>query len=607
MILAGVAVYANSFAGVFVFDDTVQIVQNERIRDLSNLSAVLSGRRPVVDLSLAINYAIGQLDPVGYHAVNIAIHVVAGLMLYGVIRRTLMLANVQKHAGALSPWLPLAAALIWVVHPLQTQSVTYVVQRAESFTGLFYLLTLYCVVRGMQSPRSARWFVAAVVSCALGMGCKAVMVTAPLAVLLFDRVFTGHSFRELFRRRWALYAGLAATWSILWVTGVAAGVLDRSRAEVTVGFGYGGISPIEYGLTQFGVLVHYLRLSFWPHPLCLDYNWPVARTVGEIALPALVILALLGGTLWALVKRPWLGFIGAWFFIILAPTSTVIPIKDTLFEHRMYLPLAAVVVLTVIGVHALLDRTVSAPGTRRLLATALVVMATVALGCGTIARNRVYHSAESLWRDIAAVRPDNARAFENLGTVLMVEGRIHEAIPMYQRAVALDPDFVSARNNLANALAQTGRLEEAVDHYSEVLRVKPFHPDAHINRAHALDRWGRTEEAIKAYRAAARIDPTKVTREFLARVHANLGGVLGNQNDFDGAIAEYREAVRLRPEYDFAHYWWGVLLVQQGQLDEAIEHFHKTLEINPEHRGARQALEQVLAQKQQMSADQQYP
>ncbi|MGD2109976.1 MAG: tetratricopeptide repeat protein [Phycisphaerae bacterium] len=601
IIIAGAAVYANSFDGVFVFDDSVHIVQNERIVDLSDLPKVLSGKRPVVDLSLAVNYAVGELEPTGYHAVNLAVHLLAALALYGVINQTLRLGTVRKRFGSLSPWLPLAVSVIWVVHPLQTQSVTYVVQRAESMMGLFYLATLYCVVRGTKSRRSLVWYVAAVASCGLGMGCKAVMVSAPIVTLLFDRLLITGSFKETLRSRWALYVGLFATWAVLWLTGIGPGVLDPARRGATVGFGFHGMTPIEYGLTQFGVLVHYLRLSLWPHPLCLDYGWPIARTAIRIVPPALIILVLLAGTVFALIRRPWLGFFGVWFFAVLAPTSTVIPIKDTLFEHRMYLPLAAVVVLVVALVHAVLGRMVAEKPKRRAVASVLVTVVCLALGAKTIARNRVYHTAERLWRDVAATRPNNARAFENLGTVLMVNNRIEDAIPEYQRAVALDPDFVSAQCNLANALSQTGKFEDAIRHYDEVLRVDPFHPDANINRAHALDRSGHVDEAIEAYEAAAALDPASVSPEFLARVHANLASVLANQGELDGAVVSYREAVRLNPDYALAYYWWGVVLFKQGRLDEAIARFNKTLSLEPTHAGARRRLEQALEQKSRLA------
>ncbi|MGB2987435.1 MAG: glycosyltransferase family 39 protein, partial [Phycisphaerae bacterium] len=223
LVLSGLIVYLNSFAGVFIFDDTVHILESERIRHLWPPWDLLARRRPTLELSLAVNYAIGGLGVWGYHAFNLAVHVLAGLTLFGIARRTLMHERCRDRLGQASHWLALTIALIWLVHPLQTQSVTYIIQRSESLMGLFYLLTLYCVIRGAESPLRYRWYLAAVIACALGMGSKAVMVTAPLVVLLYDRVFLSPSFSEAFRKRWGLYSGLAANWGILAACGVVQG------------------------------------------------------------------------------------------------------------------------------------------------------------------------------------------------------------------------------------------------------------------------------------------------------------------------------------------------------------------------------------------------
>lgn len=251
---AGLAAYANSFQGPFLFDDIGHIVQNERIRDLWSPAGYLATRRPVVALSLAVNYAISEYRVWSYHAFNIGVHVLAGLTLFGIVRRTLERnslleagvspagcrpayvsprgrkpaarraetenalrhARVPSPAGAPASWFALATAAIWVVHPLQTQSVSYTVQRGEALMGLFYLLTIYAVLRGADSAKRSRWwYAAAVVTSALGMGSKAVMVTAPVVVLLFDRTLIAGSFLEAWRRRWGLYVGLVASWSVL--------------------------------------------------------------------------------------------------------------------------------------------------------------------------------------------------------------------------------------------------------------------------------------------------------------------------------------------------------------------------------------------------------
>ena len=353
IIAAGVLVYLNSFAGVFIYDDLREIVGNRRIRGFDGLW----GSRPVVMFTLALNYAVGGLDVRGYHLLNLVVHLLAGLTLFGVVRRVAGLPQFREVSGRRASLFALATALIWVVHPLQTESVTYIIQRAESLMGLFYLLTLYCVVRGATSSRSAPWYACAVLACALGMGSKPVMITAPIVVLLFDRAFLAGSFADVFRSRWRLYAGLAVTWGVLLGTGIVAVMLDVSpQRPTTAGFGYEGATPLTYLLTQAGVLEHYLKLCFWPRPLCLDYAWPLASTAGAIVGPVLLIGGLFAASVFAWRRYPWLGFLGLAFFAVLAPTSSIVPFAHASFEHRMYLPLAAIVLIAVVSVHYVLER-----------------------------------------------------------------------------------------------------------------------------------------------------------------------------------------------------------------------------------------------------------
>src|SRR5713101_2931613 len=197
LVALGVAAYANSFRGAFLLDDLLRISESARIRNLSSPWQVVAGTsRPFLYLSLAVNWSLGALDVRGYHAVNLAVHLLAGLALFGIVRRMLESARLKARYGSAAPWLALAVAAIWLVHPLQTGAVTYVIQRGESLMGLCYLLTLYCGIRGSQSPAPQRWFVLAIGACALGMASKEVMVTAPLMMLLYDRVFLSTSFGE---------------------------------------------------------------------------------------------------------------------------------------------------------------------------------------------------------------------------------------------------------------------------------------------------------------------------------------------------------------------------------------------------------------------------
>ncbi len=218
VIVVGLIAYSNSFNGVFILDDLLHIVGNTRIQHLWPPWDVMAHRsRPVVELSLAINYALGGLNPWGYHAFNLAVHLLAGLALLGIVRRMLQSDRFQGRYTRTAPWLAAAVATIWVVHPLQTESVTYIIQRAESLMGLFFLVTLYCTIRGAHSSRPRAWYTAAVCACLLGMGSKEVMVSAPILVLLYDRLFLAASFKDIVRKRWPLYVSLAATWLVLGV------------------------------------------------------------------------------------------------------------------------------------------------------------------------------------------------------------------------------------------------------------------------------------------------------------------------------------------------------------------------------------------------------
>jgi protein O-mannosyl-transferase len=510
--VAGILAYLDSFRGVFLFDDLQSIVENPAIRSLAAAARDLGGtERPLVTLSLALNHAMSGMNVWSYHGLNLIIHLLAGLALFAVIDSTLLTPRLRGTPWQSARWLAFVVALIWVVHPLQTESVTYLIQRGESMMGLFYLLALYGVIRGARSSRPAAWYAAAVVACALGMGTKAIMITAPVVVLIYDRVFLSNSLLDALRRRWPLYLGLAGTWLVLVATGIASGILDPTQRQgLTVGLGYRGSTPLQYALTQPGVIVHYLELSLWPHPLCLDYWWPLARTAHDIVPPLVAVALLLGLTIASFWRWPPMGFVGAWFFVVLAPTSSVIPIQDPAFEHRMYLPLAAVIIVVVVGLERALGRLVRARSGRR--AVAVVAITAVAVACitATHSRNQDYESPLVMWANVVKTSPSNPRAHTDLGKALAESGRIDEAIRHLQTAIRLRPSYFPAHNNLGNALAAQGKAEKAIPHFRETIRLKPDYVEAHNNLGAALAQTGRIEEAIAELRRTLELDPRNV-------------------------------------------------------------------------------------------------
>ncbi|MCY2932260.1 MAG: hypothetical protein NTV86_22745 [Planctomycetota bacterium] len=293
IVAAGAGAWCNSFQGPFLFDDEGAIVANPTIRRLWPIGPVLTPpaqgqaaqRRPVANVSLAIDYAISGLDVWSYHATNLAVHLLAGLTLLGVVRRTLDSPRLRVRFGGHSLGLATTVAGLWVLHPLQTEAVTYVIQRTEVLAGLFYLLTLYAVIRGAHSPTPRRWYAAAVAACLLAMGSKESAVSAPLVVLLYDRLFLGERWAQVWGRRWGLYAGLAATWGLVLV-------LVPHGQEGTQIFGVAQ-ARTQYARAQGEAVVRYLAFGrpgwSWTMAPAPRRTWPVPfptwRSSGRSWLP----------------------------------------------------------------------------------------------------------------------------------------------------------------------------------------------------------------------------------------------------------------------------------------------------------------------------------
>jgi len=515
LLAAGLAAYHNSLDGPFIFDDLRSIRDNPHIRHLWPVADAISAPRksalngrPVPSLSFAVNYALGGLNVRGYHTLNLAIHLASALLVYGLVRRTLSEGVLRERYRDVAARLATAVALIWMIHPLLTESVTYIVQRTELLMGFFLLGTLYCFLRALRSSRPRIWFVAAVGSCALGMGCKEVMVVAPLLLFLYDRCFIAGSFRRAWQERWKLHASLAATWLIL-----APLVIHGQSRTGPASMFLEALTPWSYAKTQCGVILHYLRLSAWPSPLVLDYeDWPVAGSLLSILPAALSIVGLLVATLWALRAFPVWGFLGAWFFLILAPTSSFLPIlTEVAAERRMYLPLLAVVLVLVLLVHEALRRFANQQGwrppARGTIGTALFVAVSASLGFATISRNADYGSELAIWGDTVAKRPSNARARHNLGFALGNVGRLEEAMAQYGEAIRLKPDYANVHFNMGVTRAVQGRFRDAIPHYREAVRLEPGYTAAHHGLGNALVELGGLEEAIGHHREAVRIKP----------------------------------------------------------------------------------------------------
>jgi tetratricopeptide (TPR) repeat protein len=567
---AAIAAYWNGLSGPFVFDDLPSIVENPTIRHLQEIGAVLrpphevgltvSGR-PMLNLSFALNYWLSDRNPWSYHVLNLVIHFLAALTLFGIVRRTLQQPTLRARFGAGAFPVALATAVLWMLHPLQTESVTYVSQRAESLMGLSYLLTVYLSLRDLESPRPSFWSALAVAAGLLGMATKEVMASVPVIVLLYDRTFVAGSFRTAWQRRRRFYLALAATWLLLGYL-----VVSSANRGGTAGFGTEA-SWWAYALTQCRAVVHYLQLSVWPHPLVFDYGTAVVNRVGEVWPEALGLLLLATSVMIALWRQPPLGFLGAWFFAILAPSSSVVSVStQTAAEHRMYLPLAAVIALAVVALHAL-------PGRSRTLLVGLVAFSFAML---TVRRNADYRTDYSLWENTIAWCPTNPRAYTSLGNAYARDGLWLKAIPLYEHAVHMQPDFALAHNNLGAALSRAGRTAEALAQYEEADRLMTGDPDIEFNVGCAYLQANRLPAAITHLAAALR------SRPGFAAAENNLGEALARVGRPEEAFAHFGTAVRLQPNNVEALLNWGNALVQANRLPDAATRYQEALRLKPD-------------------------
>jgi len=584
--LAALAAYHHTFAVPFVFDDEQSIVHNPSIRSLTTAlqppggwGFTVSGR-PVLNLSLALNHAISGTGVWSYHAFNLLIHVAAGLALFGLVRRTLhQPIMAQTFAGREWP-VALAVALLWTLHPLQTESVTYVIQRAESLIGLCYIFTLYAVLRAATAPGTRTWPVVAVAACALGMATKEVMVTAPVVAVLFDRTFLAGSLRAAWAQRRGLYLALGATWLLLgWLVLSAGGDRGGTYALTPAAFA-------SYWLTQFEAITRYLWLAVWPSPLIFEYG--VTRGVRWTeALPyAVPVVALGTATLWALVRRPVAGFLGATFFLVLAPTSLMPGVTQTIVEHRMYVPLAAIMAL-------LVGWGVSWAGRRALHVCA--VLAVVAGGL-TVARNRDYRDEFTLWQDTVAKRPSSAKAQNNLGRLHYQRGEYAEALRRYELAREHEPESAQTHYNRGLTLEALGRPAEAIAAFAEAERILPYFGQAQWRRAVLLLQAGRAEEAIAPAQAAAArlVEP--------AEAYFTLGQALAETGRIPAAMEAYAAAVRHRDDHGEARLNLGILLAQAGRLTEARAQLEEAARLRPRLPEASANLGIVLAEGGDLAA-----
>lgn len=501
-------IYSSNLNGPFIFDDSrIQNNPQIHITSLSPQNLLRAGfesspqTRPAANISFALNYYFHGFDTMGYHLVNIAIHALAAFFLYLFIQTTL---NLPLHQAtyAKSTLLPLAAALLWAVHPLQTQSVTYIIQRMNSIAAMFYILSLLLYAKARIA--GGRWtkillFPGAALAGLLAFGSKETAATLPFFVFLYEwYFFQDLDFRWLKKQIVPVFLLLACSVAII-VLYLGANPLEQILAT------YSGrdFTLSQRVLTEFRVVIFYISLLLFPHPARLNLDHHFSLSTGLFSpvstiISVAIILLLFVAALFSAKKYRLISFCLLWFLGNLVIESSVIGL-ELIFEHRNYLPSMLLILLALIISLPILKQ--------QWLKIAFLSFIVLLFSYWTFERNRVWNDRVSLWGDSAAKSPAKARPHNNLGVALKDHGRLDEAVAQFQKTILLEPKFAEAYNNLGNTYLLQGKQNEAITNFKMSLNISPDSPNVHVNLGNALVKRWELEEALLHYGEALRLQP----------------------------------------------------------------------------------------------------
>ncbi|MFH2063799.1 MAG: tetratricopeptide repeat protein [Pseudomonadota bacterium] len=613
LLLAVLPLYSNTLHVPFLFDDLGNIISNPSIRmtdfSLENLlTAAQKGsleNRPIANISFALNYYWHGDHVFGYHLVNILVHVISGLFLYGFISITQKVYPCRSFSHRAIPFF---AAAIWLVHPVQTQSVTYIVQRMNSMASMFYMISMCCYAKGrlrMLESRSGRkteernsrsaisiypipvsfYFFGAMTSGFMAVGTKEIAATLPLFLLLYEWFFFQDMKFSWLKRNWFRFLLIFSF--VLLIAFLYLGENPFEKIENL--YDRRDFTMMQRLFTEFRVVIFYIGLLLFPHPsrLNLEHDFPLSGSLTDPPTTVIclcVIIVCIGFSLWKAKKERLLSFCILWYFGNLVIESSVIGL-EIIFEHRLYLPSMMACLMPVVLSYRYI-------GINRVTA-GFLCMVVVVFSIWTYTRNQTWADEITLLTDCVAKSPNKFRPHYNLGIALAEQGRSDEAVNQYMEALKIDSGKASLHNNLGLELFIQGKREQAIFHYKEALRLQPDFVYAHINLGAALLRDGKPDQAMKHCREAIRIKPGS------AQAYNCIGNIQYFQNNMAEAIVSYSNALKMDSRYIGAARNLAAALMQTGRTGQAILVLQTALKMKPDDQEAEIMLKRIIREKKQ--------
>ncbi|MFC1624161.1 tetratricopeptide repeat protein [Candidatus Omnitrophota bacterium] len=605
----GFIIYSNTFHSSFHFDDESSIVNNFAIKNILNLRNIWDFWPPrfIAHLSLSINYHFHQLDVFGYHLVNLLIHIISAILVFYFILLTFSTPrmkgeDIARHANIVAIFI----ASIFLTHPIQTQAVTYIIQRLTSLATLFYLASLIFYIKSRLSeekPLHSRiYYFLSLIVAAIAMFTKEVTLTLPFAVLLYEVSF----FKVKNRINLKKLIPFFITLLIIPLTMLVFRLADFQEMRIATE----PITPISsanYLFTQFRVMVSYIRLLLLPINQNLDYNYPISTTLMHpptltsfLLLIIILIVAIKVSRKYKLVS-----FSIFWFFLTLLPESSIIPIRDVIFEHRLYLPMVGYSLFLVSIFYYIFSRNFFK------LFIILPLIIVVSFSVLTYARNFVWKDELTLWNDTVRKSPNKARPYNNRGNASLNKSEFDQAILDFNKAIEINPRYAEAYDNLGDAYQKKGDLKKALYYFNKAIEIDPSLAKAYCNRGVAYKNKGDLTQAISDFNKAIEIDSHyaeacynrglayqnkgEVNQAILdynkaievnpgyTKAYNNRGNAYQNKGEFGQAISDYNKAVEIDPGYGEVYYNRGIAYQIKGEFDQAISDYDKAIEINPGH------------------------
>ena len=582
----GGIIYSNTLNAPFLFDSSARILENHNfqiseptIGNLKNaaLNKPGSKSRPVTNISFALNYLFHQYDPPGYRIVNIIIHIINAILLFFVFHVTLKLSGIKtspKHFHIIA----FLSALIWFTNPLHIQSVTYIVQRANSMAAMFYLASLCLYIRGRLSGESTRkawpWFAGAVLAWIFSLGCKQNAAILPFFVFLYEWFF----FQELSaawlrnQLKWIIIAVVIFAIVTLFFLGAE----PFERLKSLHAFSKNQFTYTERLLTQPRVVIYYLSLFLFPQParLNLDYDYALSTSILNPITTLLSILVITAAILFAVYsarRQRLLAFSILWYLGNNLIESSIIPL-DVIYEHRTYIPSMLIPLMPVTWAFIFTRK--------KQIVVGFLLLPSLLFSYWTLERNKVWQDKITFWQDCVNKSPDKARPHFNLGAAYAGVDQEQAAMKHYRRALELDPLYTEVHNNIGNLYAKKGQVDEAIREYEMALKGRPDFYKAHHNIAIALMDLKRYDQAATHLAEVIRLKPDSEL------AYLNLGKIYEEEANTAKALDYYFKTLEQSPGLPAAHNNIGKIYAQKGDRNKAESHFKAALQKDPDNSDA---------------------